>query len=324
MILGGDIGGTKTRIALYKRQQGRLMQQAEESYASREHAGLEAIVRLFMEQHPTKPRCASFGVAGPVRDGRSETTNLPWLVDAHRLAEMVGVPTAGLINDLEANAYGLIELQPEDFLVLNPGDPDARGNRAIISAGTGLGEAGLFWDGTDYRPFASEGGHASFAPRTDLEEDLSRFLRGSFDHVSWERVLSGPGLVNIYRFLRETARGEEPAWLRDAMQDGDPAAAISKAGMEGRCALASDALDLFVSFYGAEAGNLALKVMATGGLFVGGGIAPKILDRMKGGAFTSAFKSKGRMQPLLDAMPVKVVLNDRTALLGAARHAESL
>ncbi len=323
MILAGDIGGTKTRVALFERHEGRLKKHAEETYPSQDHPGLESIVRRFVEQHPGPATCASFGVAGPVRNGQSETTNLPWLVDSRRLAEQLDLKHAGLINDLEANAYGLMELQPEDFCVLNPGNPDAVGNRAIISAGTGLGEAGLFWDGGRYRPFPSEGGHASFAPRDDLEEELGRFLRGNFEHVSWERVLSGPGLVNIYRFLRETGRGVEPDSLRDAIQKGDPAAAIARAALDEKCALASDALDLFVSLYGAEAGNLALKVMTTGGLFIGGGIAPKILDRMKSGAFMSAFRAKGRMQPLLEGMPVKVVLNDRSALLGAARHAEN-
>ncbi len=324
MILAVDIGGTKTRVALFERVEGRLARRAEKSFPSQEHAGLESIVRRFQEEHPGRPRCASFGVAGPVRDGRSETTNLPWLVDSRRLADLLGLERVGLINDLEANAWGLQELEADDFVVLSAGSPDAAGNQAIISAGTGLGEAGLFWDGRRHHPFGTEGGHADFAPHNDLEEELRRFLRDSFDHVSWERVVSGPGLVNIYRFLRETGRGEEPPGLRDAMRAGDPAAAISAAALEGGSPLASDALDLFVSFYGAEAGNLALKVMTTGGLFIGGGIAPKIIDRLRGGSFISAFHAKGRMRSLVEAMPVRVVLNDRTALLGAARHAESL
>jgi glucokinase len=324
MILAGDIGGTRTRVALFERENGRLVRRAEAHYPSRDHPGLESIVREFRDEHPERPGRAAFGVAGPVRGGCSETTNLPWLVDARRLAELLGLERVGLINDLEANAWGLEELAPDDFALLSPGAPGAAGNRAIISAGTGLGEAGLFWDGRRHHPFATEGGHADFAPRTDLEDGLRRFLVEEHGRVSWERVVSGPGLVAIYRFLHATGRGEETEALREAMRDGDPAAAISEAALLGRSALASDALDLFVTLYGAEAGNLALKMMATGGLFVGGGIAPKILDRLRDGRFIAAFHAKGRMRPLVEAMPVRVVLNDRTALIGAARHAETL
>jgi glucokinase len=324
MILAVDVGGTNTRVALFERQKGRLKRRAEKTYPSRDHPGLESIIQLFQQEHPGRPACASCGVAGPVRDGRGATTNLPWLVDSTRLADRLGLERVGLINDLEANAWGLPELDEDDFVELSAGSPAAAGNQAIISAGTGLGEAGLYWDGRRHHPFATEGGHADFAPRNDLEDELRRFLRDELDRVSWERVVSGPGLLNIYRFLRDTGRGVESAEVRDAMSDGDPAAAISAAALKGGSALASVTLDLFVSLYGAEAGNLALKMMATGGLFVGGGIAPKIIDRLRAGGFMSAFHAKGRMQPLLETMPVRVVLNDRTALLGAARHAESL
>lgn len=321
MILAGDIGGTNTRIAQFEIEAGRLALRVERSYPSREYAGLEAILRRFVELNPATMECASFGVAGPVRDGRCETTNLPWVVEARRLASILSLPTVGLINDLEANAYGLSELDSDDLHILSAGASPALGNAAIISAGTGLGEAGLFWDGERHHPFATEGGHADFAPRTNLEEELHHYLMDRVDHVSWERVVSGPGLVNIYSFLRDTGRGDEPAWLREELGCEDPAAVISTAALEGKSDLCSDALDLFVSLYGAEAGNLALKVMATGGLYIGGGIAPKIMDRLQGAPFMAAFKSKGRMLPLLETVPVKVVLNDRTALLGAARHA---
>jgi len=321
MILAGDIGGTRTRLALLERDGGRLRLRAEEAFASGEHAGLEEILRLFRARHAPPVERASFGVAGPVRDGRCQTTNLPWVVEARRLASVLGLAEAGLINDLEANAHGLMELGPEDFTVLNPGDPAAGGHRAMISAGTGLGEAGLFWDGRRHHPMPSEGGHADFAPRTDLEDDLARHLRSRFGRVSWERVVSGPGLVNIYTFLRDRSGGGEPEWLRDRMRRGDPAAAVSAAALEGRSETCAQALDLFVSLYGAEAGNVGLKFMATGGVYVGGGIAPKIVPRLLAGGFVEAFIAKGRMSPLVAAMPVRVVLNERTALLGAARHA---
>ncbi len=321
MILAGDIGGTKTRLALYERESGRLKLLAEKTYKSADHPGLEEIVRLFTAEHPQKVEAAGFGVAGPVREGRCETTNLVWVVDAKRLAAGLGLKHATLINDLEANAWGLPELAPSDFAILNDGAARATGNSAIISAGTGLGEAGLFWDGARHRPFGSEGGHASFAPSDDLEVELYRYLRGRFEHVSWERVVAGPGLHNIYGFLRDSGRGEEPEWLRQEMYAGDPPAVISAAGLSGKSPLCSAALDMFVSLYGSEAGNLGLTIMATGGVYVGGGIAPKILERMRGDRFMRAFVSKGRMQPLLEAMPVRVVLNDRTALLGACRCA---
>ena len=321
MILAGDIGGTKTRIARFEREKGRLRQRAEESFLSAEFGGLEEILRRFVARHPEPIERASFGVAGPVRDGRCETTNLPWVIDARDLASVLHLSSAGLINDLEANAHGLAELGPSDLRVLLPGSPDASGHSAIISAGTGLGEAGLFWDGRRHRPFASEGGHADFAPRSEIEEELGGYLRKRFSRVSWERILSGPGLVNIYSFLRDSGRGEEPDWLREEMQRSDPAAVITSVAAQGRSALCAQTLDLFVSLYGAEAGNVGLSYMATAGVYIGGGIAPKIADRLADGAFVRAFVSKGRMRSLLEAMPVKIVLNERTALLGAARHA---
>jgi glucokinase len=329
MILAGDVGGTSTRLALFARDgSGRLGLLAERIYPSRAHDSLDAILTLFLKEEAARPdgpagpiEAASFGAAGPVRRGRCETTNLPWVIEADRLAAIVGLPAAGLINDLEANAWGLEELGPSDVLVLSPGAPGAGGNSAIIAAGTGLGEAGLFWDGRRHLPFATEGGHADFSPRNETEDDLLRYLRARFGRVSWERVVSGPGLASVYGFLRDTGRGEEPSWMAEEVGRGDPAAAITAAAREGRCPLASLAVDLFVSLYGAEAGNLALKTLATGGLYVGGGIAPRISDRLQHGGFMEAFTAKGRMRTLLESIPVRVVLNPSTALLGAARHA---
>ncbi len=321
MILAGDIGGTKTRLAFFTVTGERLQSLGEETVPSRQYGGLGEIVRTFVSKQQVPVTQAGFGIAGPVKHGRCETTNLPWVVDARQLASHLGIASVALINDLEANAYGVAALEAQDFVVLNPGAPDADGNAAIIAAGTGLGEAGFYWDGAQHHPFACEGGHADFAPRNELEIELLRYLSTRFAHVSYERVLSGPGLYNIYQFLRDTGRGEEPAWLSAELRQQDPAATVSQAALSGRCALCVQALDLFVSLYGAEAGNLALKAMATGGVYVGGGIAPKIMQKLQDATFMQAFTAKGRMQPLLEAMPVRVILNDKTALLGAARCA---
>ena len=321
MILAGDVGGTNTRLAFIQAEGRRLTIVAEEIFLSREHAGLEAVLRKFVSSHPIPVERAGFGVAGPDRHGRSDATNLPWVVDARLVARELGLEVVGLINDLEANAWGIGVLERDDLAVLNAGAPDAEGNQAIIAAGTGLGEAGLYWDGTAHRPFATEGGHTTFAPRNDLEMELLRSLQARYGHVSFERVLSGPGLFTIYTFLRDRGRGEEPAWLAAQIREQDPAAVISQAALSGQSELCAQALDLFVSLYGAEAGNLALKVMATGGVFVGGGIAPKIVQKLKGPPFMESLTAKGRMKPLLEAMPVRVILNDKTALLGAARCA---
>jgi glucokinase len=243
------------------------------------------------------------------------------VVEAGRLARELGLERAGLINDLEANAWGIALLEARDVAVLQGGAPDASGNAAIISAGTGLGEAGLYWDGKEHRPFATEGGHTDFAPRNRLESELLEYLLKQFQRVSYERVVSGPGLLNIYRFLRDGGRAEEPPWLAEAMRQEDPPAVIAQAALDGKSELCVQALDLFVSLYGAEAGNLALKVLATGGVYLGGGIAPRIVQKLREPVFLDAFTFKGRMRALLQAMPVRVILNDRVALLGAARYA---
>ena len=318
MILAGDIGGTNTRLALLEMEDKWPRVIVEQTFPSREHKSLDEIVRQFLGEHGLTIKRACFGVAGPIRNRRSKPSNLPWVVDADQLATLFGFDAVTLVNDLEANAFGLVALEAKDFAVLNEGAPESEGNTAIISAGTGLGEAGLHFEGKVRRPFASEGGHADFAPRNELEIELLRYLIPQFHHVSYERVLSGPGLLNIYTFLRDTGRGEEAAWLADEMQEADPSAVITRAALEGKSELCMRALDLFVSIYGAEAGNLALKVNATGGVFLGGGIAPRIIDKLKSPAFMEAFTAKGRMRPLLEAVPVRVILNDMTALVGAA------
>lgn len=258
---------------------------------------------------------------GPVVDGVCRTTNLPWVVDARRLARRLGLDRVGLLNDLEAAAHGVAALEPNALETLNAGSAEARGNAALIAAGTGLGEAGLYWDGSRHHPFACEGGHADFGPRDDLETAFLGWLRARHGRVSWERVVSGPGLVALYEFLRDREGGGEPAWLTESLRAQDPAAAITRAALERRDERCALTLDRFVALYGAEAGNLALKVMARGGVYVGGGIAPRILAAMRTPAFLDAFVDKGRMRPLLESMPVRIILNEQCALLGAARWA---
>ena len=321
MILAGDIGGTKVNLACFEVSGQRVLRGITDTYPSREHSNLAEIVRAFISAHNLTVEYASFGIAGPVKKGRAQLTNLPWVVDARELTRELGLKRTWLINDLEANAYGISGLEPADFVVLNPGEEGAGGNAAIISAGTGLGEAGLFWDGHRYLPLACEGGHCDFAPRSELDVELWRYLRGRFGQVSWERLLSGPGSYNIYQFLRDTKRGEEPAWLTEELKNGDPPAVVSCAALAGKCELCVRALDLFVTYYGAEASNLALKIMSTGGLYVVGGIAPKIIGKLQEGNFMKAFCASDRMKWLLEAMPVRVILNDKTALIGAARLA---
>jgi glucokinase len=321
VILAGDTGGTSTRLALFELREGVLHRVVSEVVRSREAGSLEEAVTRFSARHRGEVTEACFGIPGPVRDGRAEALNLPWVVEARALARALGLQHVWLINDLEANAYGIAALEPGDLAVLNAGTPDPSGNMAVISAGTGLGEAGLAWDGQRHTPFPSEGGHADFAPADELQIELLRFLMAEHGHVSVERVLSGPGLHNIYRFLRDTGRSEEPPWLREEVTRGDAPALISRLGLEGRDPLCVRALDLFVAVYGAEAGNLSLKVMATRGVYLGGGIAPKIIERLRKPGFMEAFVAKGRMRALLEAVPVRVILNDQAALLGAARCA---
>ena len=256
-----------------------------------------------------------------MRDGRVDAMNLAWDVDGPPLAAGLGLDRVILINDLEANAWGLAALPGSDFAVLQPGRPAPTGNAAVISAGTGLGEAGLVWDGRHHRPVASEAGHADWAPQDDLQGALWRFLAAEVGHVSVERVLSGPGLHNIYRFLRDAQGLAEPDWLADLLRSEAPAPVIGRVGLEARAEICVRALELFVAIYGAEAGNLGLRVLATAGVYLGGGIAPRLLPALQGRTFLDAFAAKGRLRPLLEAIPVRVVLNDQAALVGAARRA---
>jgi glucokinase len=321
MILAGDIGGTHARLAFFDVNNGNFRLVSASVFPSREYSGLDQIVAKFVDSSSLHPDAACFGIAGPVRNGRVETSNLPWTIEAKRLADELKLKKAVLINDLEANAWGISSLNAEDVVCLNQIKGHPLGNQAVISAGTGLGEAGMYWDGSKYHIFACEGGHSDFAPRNELEIELLQYLTKRYGHVSYERIVSGPGLINVFQFLRDTGPGVEPQWLTGEMQKTDPAAAISRAAIDGKCPLCEQALDLFISIYAAEAGNLALKLLATGGVYLGGGIAPKLVPKLAGPLFMQAFVGKGRMQPLLEAIPVRVITNDQTALLGAARYA---
>ena len=322
MILAGDIGGTKTNLAIMDRQQGRLVSIRHRSVPSRHASSLEAILKEFLAGHSDKLDGACFGIAGPIVDGRCQATNLPWIVDVGALKHAVGLRAVTLINDLEATGYGIQTLPESAFAVLNVGEAQPHGAIGLIAAGTGLGEGALIWTGTRYQAVASEGGHADFAPRNELEMELLRYLMQRFGHASYERILSGPGKVNVYQFLRNTGHGEEPAWLTELLANvSDPSPTISEMALNGRSELCAQALKLFVSIYGAEAGNVALKYFARGGLYVGGGIAPKMLPALQDGTFMQAFLDKGRLAPLMARISVRVILEEHTALFGAAHYA---
>jgi len=321
-LLAGDIGGTKTRLALFQGNDGHFECLVEREYASREHAALDDLLTDFTGHAGAAPVAACFGVAGPVRNGRVAVTNLPWEIRLADLERRLQHNRVALLNDLEATAWSLEILDDDDFHTLNPGRTDPHGNAALIAAGTGLGEAGLCRDAAGLRPFATEGGHADFSPGDATEIELLEYLLSQYRHVSWERVVSGPGLVQIHAFLASTRQQRIPDWLKKEPASGDPAAAIAARASDDP--LCGAALRLFVRLYGREAGNLALKTLATGGCFLGGGIAPKILDWLEGGDFLEAFCAKGRMQPLLEGIPVRVIRNDRAALIGAARYAAML
>ena len=323
-VLAGDIGGTNTRLAVFNVAGQHLETLAKTSYPSQQYASLQEVIAVFQRTHQHTLQAACFGVAGPVHQQEAKITNLPWHISATNIAESLPLSRVSLLNDLEATAWGLRTLNTEDFHTLQQGADDASGNVAIISAGTGLGEAGLYFDGQQYHPFACEGGHTDFSPQTELDMALLRYLAREHEHVSWERVVSGSGLVSMHECLCQLRQRKSPDWLQQAMREGDPAAAISEAAQQGRDALCVEALEMFVHLYGVEAGNLALKLMATGGLYIAGGIAPRILQPMQSGAFMAAFLAKGRMRNLLERIPVRIVLNDETGLQGAAFFAASI
>jgi glucokinase len=322
MILAGEIGPTRARLAAFETEGNSLRQVVEKTYLSQEHGGLPEIITDFIRTEGIPVRSACFGVAGPVRAGRSKISNLPWTIDSRELAKQLKLPSVGLLNDLEAYAYGLDALDSKDFITLSEGAEDAEGNRAVISARTGLGVAGLYWDGFRHHPFACEGGHTDFAPRDDLEMELLAYLQKKYGRISCERILSGPGIKNIYDFLRDTNKEDEPPWLREQVSNAaDAPALISQLALENKSSICDRTLSIFVSIYGGETGNCALHLMTTGGIFLGGSIAAKIEKKMRDPLFMHSFLNKGRMEPLLQQMPVKIVLNDNAGITGSARYA---
>ena len=323
MILAGDVGGTKVHLALYDFEDGRLKATQDKQFPAKSYTGLEEIVKEFLGSKKVTSAC--FGVPGPVRSGRLRLTNLPWTLDSGELSEGLGIQHVFLINDLEANGYGVAELSSDQIYTLSEGDPSQIGNRALIAAGTGLGEGILAWNGRMHVPYPSEGGHTDFGPRTEEEIDLLRFLQRKYNgRVSYERVVSGMGITNCYEFLRDDRGMEEPKWLADEIAAaGDPNSVITQMALSAKSEICSKALDMVVSAYGAEAGNLALKVLSVGGLYVGGGIAPRILEKLKDGTFMKAFVDKGRLSQLLINMPVRIILDSGAALLGAGAYAEA-
>ena len=321
MILVGDIGATRTRLAAFETEGNRLQRVVEKTYVSQEYSGLAEILPQFIRGEGIAVHSACFGIAGPVRAGKSKISNLPWTIDSRELAKQLKLNSVGLLNDLEAYAYGIDALDSKDFVALSEGAEDAEGNRAVISARTGLGVAGLYWDGFRHHPFACEGGHADFAPRNDLQIELLEYLLKKHGRISCERLLSGPGIRNIYEFLRDSHKAEEPAWLRDQLNAAhDPSPLISQFALEGKAAICDQTLSIFVSIFGAETGNCALRYMTRGGIFIGGIIAGRIVNKMKDPVFMQSFLDKGRMETLLRDMPVKIILNDDCGLIGAARY----
>ncbi len=321
MLLSGDIGGTNTRLALFEYKRP-LKLIREERFLSSNYSSLLSAIHAFLKKEKVSIEAASFGVAGPVRNGRCHTTNLPWLIDINEIAKDLKISKAYLLNDLEANAYGIECLKEDEFFTLNEGDVNAKGNACIVAAGTGLGEAGMFFDGKRHLPFACEGGHTDFGPQNDLEIELLKFLQKKYGHVSYERILTGSGIYNIYEFL--IANNLEPRDEKlqsELKKHPEPQVIITKKGVNKENKTCEKVIDLFISIYGAEAGNAALKFFALAGVYIGGGIAPRILDKLEDSSFMQAFADKGRFTKLMMSMPVKVILNDRASLIGASNFA---
>jgi glucokinase len=323
MLLAGDVGGTKTSLGIYSEDCGPLKPTFESTFRSSQYATFEELLAEFLSKVSIKIERASFGVAGPVLGGCARITNLPWVIEEGRLRDAIRADSVVIINDLEAVAYGVTLLKDSDLHALNKGVPELNGVRAVIAPGTGLGEAFLVWDGERYRAFPSEGGHADFGPNSDLEIDLLRYLQKIYGHVSLERICSGQGLPNVYAFLKEIGYAKELNWVSEKLQSADdqtPVIVNAALEDERRCELCRKTLSIFISTLGAEAGNLALKVMATGGVYLGGGIPPRILSVLDKGGFMKSFSNKGRFSGLVSKIPVQVICNPKTALIGAAIH----
>jgi glucokinase len=323
MLLAGDIGGTKTNLAIYSPETGPDTPLAEATFQSGKYPNLESLVGEFLKQNDFPITRASFGVAGPIVGTQATITNLPWVMEERQLEKKLNLPSVRLLNDLAAIAYSVPYLGADDLHPLNEGVPTFGGTLAIIAPGTGLGEAYLTWHETRYKAHASEGGHADFAPTTSLELDMLRYFQDQFGHVSYERVCSGKGIPNIYKFLKNSGYAKEPPWLANLLEEADDLTpVIVKAALdkEKNCDLCTKTLNIFVSVLGAEAGNMALRLMATGGVYLGGGIPPRILPALDHPLFMQTFTRKGRFSKFLKKIPVHVIRNTKAALLGAAYH----
>ncbi|MCK0190363.1 glucokinase [Arenibacter sp. F20364] len=319
VILAADVGGTKTNLALFQIQAGDLVPLKEKSYPTKKYKSFLEMVSTFHTDDMPRINGICLGVAGPVIRGKVHGTNFPWAIDSEEISRELHIRSVSLLNDMEANAYGLAALQEKDFETLKYG-PKIPGNAALISPGTGLGEAGMFWDGSHYHPFACEGGHCDFSPRNELDIRILQHFQEKYEHVSWERLISGPGILDLYLFLRQINGTMEPQWLTDQMAEGNPSATITSTAIEGKDTVCIETLDLFIRFLAIEAAQLALKFKATGGIYIGGGILPKILSGITREVFYNNFVQSGRLNALLDMVPVKVILNEKTALLGAAYY----
>lgn len=320
IVLAGDVGGTKANMLLCRIIPDGIETIKEKRFASKDHSSFAEILIGFLEGQP-KPQKMCLSVAGPVLDGKVKFTNLSWQLDSAEISEKLGNIPVAIINDLEATAYGLAALKPDELHLLHKGSEEAKGNAAILAAGTGLGEAGLFFDGKNYHPFATEGGHSDFAPRNEQDIKLLSYLQQRHQHVSWERLLSGTGIVTIWQFFRDVLKKTSPEWLVKQMDDNDPAAVISKAAVEKSCSVCEEVIALFNHYLAIEAVNLVLKIKATGGLYLAGGIAPKILPLLDPKVWEEVFEASGRMRQLMAQVTVNVMLNEKAPLLGAAYYA---
>ncbi|GJM39892.1 MAG: glucokinase [Ardenticatenaceae bacterium] len=321
MLLAGDIGGTKTVLALFSTADSvELLHPLHlQTFPSGRFTSLEAIIAQFLQDNPVDVEAACFGVAGPVVNGRSQITNLPWIIDAATISQTFDIEHVELLNDLESIANAVPHLEADDVATINEGQAEAGGAIAVIAPGTGLGEAFLIWDGKRYQAHPSEGGHASFAPTNADQRALQAYLEVKFDHVSFERVCSGSGIPNLYDFWQADGRFSEPDWLREQISEApDPTPIIVEAGLAKTADICIATVQLFVDILAAEASNMALKVLATGGVYLGGGIPPRILNLLQTDRFIAEFGDKGRFSKILLGMPVKVICNPQVALLGAA------
>jgi glucokinase len=318
IVLAGDVGGTNARLAIVELDGRGARITRDGRYPSRDHPGLTPIVRHFLAKTASRPDRACFGIACPVVGDDCTAPNLPWTINARTLAAEIGIPRTAIINDFVAVGYGIELLGPPDLATLQEGSPTPQGPIALIGAGTGLGQGFLVWEGDHYRVMASEGGHGDFAPSGEVQSGLLRYLSRQFGRVSWERLLSGPGIVNAYRYLLASEVAPERTVVRDEMKQEDPAMVISRHGIAKTDCLSDRALDLFCEILGAQAGNLALTVVSTGGVYLAGGIAPRLVERLRSGPFMTAFRNKGRMSDLLSRIPVHVIMNPSVAVLGAA------